>query len=89
MGGVAGCCCPPEGRAPWCAAHGGEPLALFDSTVEVVPTVPEHRVRALAGVVAGFRWPGRGSFEKLTGPQKTEALAAARSALERLAAFDR
>jgi hypothetical protein len=48
------------------------------------PTVPEHRVRALAGVLAGFQWPDRGSFEKLTKPQQAIAAVVARDALERL-----
>lgn len=42
---------------------------------------PEWRVRVLAEVVAGFLYPGRGSFEKLTKPQKESCLAAARAAL--------
>jgi hypothetical protein len=46
--------------------------------------VPDHRVRALAGVLAGFRWPDRGSFDKLTKAQREAALGAARAALERL-----
>lgn len=49
------------------------------------PEIPDHRVRSLAGVLAGFRWPGRESFEKLKKPQQAAALAAARATLVRLA----
>lgn len=48
-------------------------------------SVPGHRVEALAGVLAGFRWPGRRSFEKLRKDQQTVCLDVARDALERLA----
>lgn len=48
--------------------------------------VPAQRVRALAGILAGFQWPDRGSFEKLTKGQQAAALDAARAALERIAA---
>lgn len=51
-----------------------------------VPSVPDHRVRVLATVLAGFRWPDRGSFEKLKKGQQQAALDAARGALEHLAA---
>lgn len=47
--------------------------------------VPTHRVQALAGVLAGFRWPTRGTFERLTKPQKQLALEVAEDALRRLA----
>lgn len=47
--------------------------------------VPEHRVRALANTLAGFRWPGRGSFDALKKGQQEAALAVARTALEMLA----
>jgi hypothetical protein len=57
-------------------------LTLFDEP----PVVPEHRIETLARVIAGFRWPDRGSFEKLTKPQQRACLEAARGALERLAA---
>jgi hypothetical protein len=43
--------------------------------------VSKHRVRALAGVLAGFRWPERGSFEKLTKRQKEITLNVAADAL--------
>lgn len=46
--------------------------------------VPEHRVKALAGILAGFRWPDRGSFEKLTKPQQKFCMEVARTALEKL-----
>jgi len=46
--------------------------------------VPEHRVRALAGVMAGFRWPGCGPLEKLKPSRREAALDAARVALEAL-----
>lgn len=48
--------------------------------------VSDHRVRGLAGVLAGFRWPNRGGFEKLKKGQQEAALRAARAALEALAA---
>lgn len=49
------------------------------------PPVPEHRVRALAGVLAGFGWPERGgSFERLPKAQQALALDVARDALARL-----
>lgn len=54
---------------------------LFSVPVEV----PEGRVRALAGVMAGFRWPERTSFEALKQKQREAALAAARQALVTLA----
>lgn len=57
--------------------------SLFDPPVN---PVPEHRVRALAHTMAGMRWPGRGSFEKLKKGQQEAAVRAARAALERLAA---
>lgn len=47
--------------------------------------VPEHRVRILASILAGFRWPNRGSYERLTKPQQRAAMDAARGALEALA----
>lgn len=62
-------------------------MHLFDDQPR--PQVPDHRVRALAGVIAGFRWPaseGRGSFERLKKGQQKLALDIARQALERLAA---
>lgn len=43
-------------------------------------------MRSLAGVLAGFRWPGRGSFEKLRKGQQEAARKAAWTALETLAA---
>ena len=46
--------------------------------------VPEHRVRALAGVLAGFQWPDRGSYERLTKWQQEAARTVARIALETL-----
>lgn len=58
--------------------------SLFDPPPAAVA---EHRVRALAGTIAGYRWPGAGSFERLKKPQQAAAaLNAARLALERLAA---
>lgn len=54
------------------------------SQMRLGPEVSELRVRALAGVLAGFRWPGR-SFEKLTARQQRAALQAARNALVELA----
>lgn len=45
---------------------------------------PAHRVRALAGVLAGFAYPGRRSFEKLTIEQKSLTTGAAREALAAL-----
>jgi hypothetical protein len=56
-------------------------MSLFDAPVEI----PEHRVVALAHVLAGFAHPDRGSFEKLTGKQRSACLNAARACLERLA----
>jgi len=52
------------------------------------PEIPEHRVRALAGVLAGFQWPDRTSFEKLTKPQKRAAMEVAQFALETLARME-
>lgn len=58
---------------------------VAQTRLDVLPTEPpEHRVRALAGVLAGFRWPDRGSFEKLTKPQREAALDTARVALRLL-----
>jgi hypothetical protein len=44
---------------------------------------PRHRVTALAGILAGFRFPGR-SLERLTNVQRNEVYAIARNALQRL-----
>lgn len=55
---------------------------LFDTPEQ--PTPSGHRVRALAGVLAGFAWPERGSFERLTKPQQELATETAREALSRL-----
>lgn len=46
---------------------------------------PAHRVQALAGVLAGFRYPDRRSFEDLKKGQQKAVLAAARMALQLLA----
>lgn len=54
--------------------------------LEPPPTVPEYRVRVLAGIVAGFAWPGRGSFDALPRSLQAAATDAARGALERVAA---
>jgi hypothetical protein len=48
------------------------------------PRVSRQRVRALAGVLAGFTWPERGTFEQLTKRQKRACLSEARAVLERL-----
>lgn len=53
-----------------------------------VSHVPQHRVEALAGVLAGFRWPGRASFDKLTKKQQEAAYVAASMALEYLAQIE-
>jgi hypothetical protein len=58
-------------------------LSLFEQ-----PVVPEHRIEVLARVLAGFRWPDRGSFEKLTKPQQRACVETAKAALERLAVED-
>lgn len=52
--------------------------SLFDQP----PEPPPHRVRALACVIAGMRWPDRGSFEKLKKNQQQACLHAAKTALE-------
>jgi hypothetical protein len=52
-----------------------------ESLFEPYAVVPEHRVEALAGVLAGFGWPERGSFEKLTKGQQRICREAAREAL--------
>lgn len=57
-------------------------MSLFEQ-----PVVPEHRVEALARVMAGFRWPGRESFEKLTKKQQHACREAARHALTTLAEY--
>lgn len=44
------------------------------------------RERALAGTLAGYRWPELGSFEKAGKKRQEAALAAARTALDTLAA---
>lgn len=49
------------------------------------PEVSETRVRVLANTLAGFRWPERGSFERLRKPQQEAAIRAARQALVALA----
>lgn len=61
----------------------GQQLLPFDH-LRVAP----HRVEILAHVMAGFRWPGRRSFDRLTKEQQRLALDVARQALERLAAAD-
>lgn len=64
-------------------SSGTEAETLFDS--EVPAEEPSaFRVQAVANVLAGFGWPGRGTFEKLTKPQKEVALEAARDALIRI-----
>lgn len=40
------------------------------------------REQALANVLAGFCYPARGSFERLTKPQQRRCLEAARTALD-------
>lgn len=54
-------------------------------TLDPLPEIPAHRVRALAGVLAGFRYPGRNSFEDLKKAQQYAVLVAAREALIALA----
>lgn len=54
-------------------------------SLDPVPEPPEHRVRALAGVLAGFRYPERRTFEDLKKGQQEAVLAAARGALRSLA----
>lgn len=46
----------------------------------------KHRVDALANVLAGFRYPGRRSVDKLTKAQRANVEAAARDALTAIAA---
>lgn len=46
------------------------------------------RIRALAGVIGGMRWPGRDSFAGLTKEQQREATAAARDALLHVGAVE-
>lgn len=57
-------------------------LTLFDEAP--TPEISQGRVRAIAGVLAGFRWPGRGGFEKLKLDQQNAALRVARRALENM-----
>lgn len=52
---------------------------------ELEPHVSEHRVEALANVLAGFRWPRRGSFVALKKGQQQAVLDVARGALAALA----
>jgi hypothetical protein len=56
---------------------------LFDPEA-ISPEPSAHRVEALAGLLAGFRWPGRNSFDQLKKSQKAAALDAANEALMRL-----
>lgn len=44
---------------------------------------PKRRVEALAGILAGFRFPGR-SLDRLTIVQRREVIEIARNALQRL-----
>lgn len=56
----------------------------FDSPLGPPPS--EHRVNVLANVIAGFRWPDRGGFQKLTKAQQKAAHEAAEMALRHVAA---
>lgn len=62
---------------------------MTDQLALDAPDVPEHRVMALAGVLAGFRWPEHAhkhdGFKKLKKWQKQATLDVARLALETLA----
>ena len=58
--------------------------SLFDDLPQESP-VPSHRIRVLATVLAGMRWPGRGSYEKLKKEQQQACQEAAKLALDHLA----
>ena len=46
------------------------------------PEPPEGRTRTLAGVLAGYRWPGCGGLDRLRKGQQAAAVRAARAALD-------
>lgn len=70
---------------PGAAADEAADVNQPDLFAELEPQVSEHRVDALANVLAGFRWPGRGSFVALKKGQQQAVLEVARGALAALA----
>lgn len=70
--------CGAAGTSPDRAPVGQLPL------LQEPPEPSAHRVRSLAGVLAGFAWPGRGTFDDLRKPQQRAAIELARRTLRDL-----
>jgi hypothetical protein len=58
--------------------------SLFEEPEAPTSKPPAHRVRALAEILAGFSWPGAGSYAKLTAKQRDLAERTAGEALATL-----
>lgn len=61
-------------------------VSLFDEPGANEPS--PARVRTLAQFLAGWRWPGHGSYQQLSAKRRTVAEEAARAALAALATGD-
>lgn len=53
--------------------------ALFDAGADAAEREPTGKTHALAGFIAGWRWPGAGSFDRLPKVKQTAALRAAQT----------